>query len=131
MTEKQAQALFAKQLALFRRYFKLAGVTLHVHDREFTPDCSNFRDVAWADFNNSTINVCARVLTYSKNTFLGLIRHEIGHLCDPFAGTEGCEQRADDIAAFVTGDKIRYSGPHILQTIGSGMYPRPSTIHAN
>ncbi len=130
MNEREAKKLFAAELRSFRSFFPLAGVKFIIHKRENTPGCNKFRDMAWADPNENTINICRRVLDLSYNTFLGLVRHEIGHLCDPFLGTSLCEQRADDIAELVTGNRISYSGPHRIQTIGDGEYPRPKTLHA-
>lgn len=130
MTKTQAEKLFREQLREFRKFFPLRGVKFVVHNRFFTPGCDRFRDVAWASTDDNTINFCARVLDFSENTVTALMRHEIGHLCDTFRDTEGKEQRADDIAELVFGDKIRYSGPHKLQTIGEGQYPRPKELHA-
>lgn len=130
MTEKQAQKLFNTQLAAFRKYFPLVGVKLVIHNKENTEGCNKFRDVAWASFKFNTINICKRVLDFSENTITGLFRHEIGHLCDSFVESKHAEQRADDIAHLVFGTPIRYSGPHNLQTIGEGIYPRPEELHA-
>ena len=130
MTKKEAEKLFREQVDYFREYFPLKSISLVFHDRFFTPDCNSYRDCAWAQKENMTVNVVKRVLDFSDNAIVALMRHEIGHLCDPFVESEGREQRADDIAELVFGDKIRYSGPHKLQTIGSGEYPRPKELHA-
>lgn len=129
MTEAQAKKLFKAQLSIFRNFFALQEVNFVIHNQMFTDGCDKFRDVAWSDPNDRSINVCRRVIDYSENTFLGLVRHEIGHLCDIFVDSDLKEQRADDIAELVFGDSIRYSGPHRLQTIGEGLYPRPKELH--
>ncbi len=130
MTKTVAEILFKKQLEGFKQFFPLKGVKLVVHDRFFTPNCSEYRDVAWADPNKMTVNIVRRVLDFSDNSIIALMRHEIAHLCDPYIDSIGKEQRADDIAELVFGDKIRYSGPHLLQTIGDGKYPRPEVLHS-
>ena len=130
MTKSTAEKLFRQQLSEFRKYFALKGVRLVVHKQFFTPGCKNFRDVAWADPNDMTVNIVERVLGFSDNSVTALFRHEIAHLCDSFRDTDGKEQRADDIAELVFGKKIRYSGPHKIQTLGEGEYPRPKELHA-
>ena len=130
MTKKRAENLFKEQLTVFRRFFPLKNVSLVIHDRFFTPDCNSFRDAAWASTNDMTVNIVKRVLDFSDKTIIALFRHEIGHLCDPFVESDKKEQRADDIAELVFGDKIKYSGPYKIQTIGEGEYPRPDNLHS-
>lgn len=131
MTEQQVKKVFADKLVVFRKYFpkQLVGVKLVVHDKQFTPGCNKFRDIAWADINLKTVNICRRVLNFSDNTIIGLLTHEISHLCDTAVESDNKEQRADDIAELVTGQRIKYSGPYMLQTIGEGVYPRPLGLH--
>ena len=130
MTKKQTEKLFREQISEFRKYFPLKGVRLVIHDRFFTPECSRYRDCAWANLNDMTVNIVSRVSDFSEDSVKALIRHEIAHLCDPFRDTDGKEQRADDIAELVFGDKIRYSGPYKIQTLGEGEYPRPKELHS-
>lgn len=130
MTKTQAEKLFKIQLEQFRKYFPLKSVRLVVHDRFFTPDCYTYRACAWASTEEMTVNVVKRVLDFSDNAITALFRHEIGHLCDPFVDSDRKEQRADDLAELVFGDKIKYSGPHKMQTIGNGEYPRPKELHS-
>jgi hypothetical protein len=130
MTKRQAENLFREQLDSFRRYFQLKGVKLVIHERFFTPGCDSYRSIAWADPNDWTVNLVRRVLNFSDDSIIALIRHEIAHLADSFRETEGAEQRADDIAELVFGEKIKYSGPHKIQTIGEGEYPRPKELHS-
>ena len=130
MTKKQAENLFREQLTGFRRYFQLKGVKLVIHDRFFTPECYSYRSLAWADSNLWTVNLVRRVLEFSDDSIIALMRHEIGHLADTYRDTPGAEQRADDIAELVFGDRINYSGPHKIQTIGNGEYPRPKELHS-
>lgn len=129
MTKLEAEKLFKEQIAGFKRYFNVSGIKLVIHDRYCTPGCVEFRDVAWADQNKRTVNMVRRSINFSRNAVIALMRHEIAHLCDPFVNSPGKEQRADDIAELVFGDKIKYSGPYLLQTIGDGEYPRPSILH--
>lgn len=129
MEEASVRKLFDSEKKKFERFFKLADVVLRVHDIKNTPGCSGYRDVAWADTKERTVNICSRVLDFHRNNIVALLRHEIGHLCDPFYLTKHAEQRADDIAYLVTGQKINYSGPHLIQTIGPGIYPRPKILH--
>lgn len=130
MNKKQTEKLFKEQLSHFRKYFPLKGVHLVIHDRFFTPECNRYRDVAWAATEDMSVNIVARVMDFSEDSIKALIRHEIAHLCDVFRDSNGKEQRADDIAELVFGDKIRYSGPYKIQTLGEGEYPRPKELHS-
>lgn len=63
---------------------------------------------------------------------LGLVRHELGHVADARVGRKGGEQRADDIAHAVTGERIRYAAvgrARAVQTVGRGRWPRPCYLH--
>lgn len=130
MTKAQAEKLFKTQLEQFRKYFPINNVRLVIHNRFYTPECDTYRACAWASTEEMTVNIVKRVLDFSDNAIIALFRHEIGHLCDPFVDSDIKEQRADDIAEFVFGDKIKYSGPHKMQTIGNGEYPRPKELHS-
>lgn len=69
-----------------------------------------------------------RALRLPEANVRGLIRHEFGHIVDPDPDARGREQRADDIAEWVTGRKIRYDAQDV-QTTGRGRYPRPRYLH--
>lgn len=130
MSEKEILKLFNSEKSKFLEYFDIDDVVFIIHNREFTPECNSYRDVAWADPLLRTVNVCRRVLEFSTENITALIRHEISHLCDPFYDTNKAEQRADDIAFLVTGQRINYSGPCLIQTIGPGEHPRPKILHS-
>jgi hypothetical protein len=130
MTPSLIQAVFAQerdQLAgSFPRVWK---ARLIIVDRE----CSiggrcGVRDLGWADSRDVTVSLLKRVLTLPMDKIVGLIRHELGHLADPYISQPGAEQRADDIAEMVSGERIRYDRNDI-QTVGHGKYPRPLYLH--
>jgi hypothetical protein len=129
MTEIEIANIFSIEKGKFEEFFKVSDITLCVHDLEYTPGCSGYRDIAWADPKDRTVNICFRALEFHRDNIIALIRHEIGHLCDPFYLTKNAEQRADDIAYLVTGQRINYSGPYLIQTIAKGEHPRPKIIH--
>jgi hypothetical protein len=65
-----------------------------------------------------------RVLSMPRANVVAVLRHELGHLCDPRALEDGAEKRADRIALEVTGEPIRYDDGD-LQTTGAGRNDRP------
>jgi hypothetical protein len=94
-----------------------------VHRRCIEANCAA-RDVAAAQQRPPKVWFVHRALYLPEENLVALIRHELGHICDPTPRREGSEQRADDIAEMVTGQKIRYDDRD-LQTVGPGRYPRP------
>lgn len=70
-----------------------------------------------------------RVLQLPRANWLGLIRHELGHVADPCWRETGAEQRADDLARLVTGVKIRYDENDVQTVSPRGRYPRPKYLH--
>lgn len=90
------------------------------------------RDVALARWTKKgvRIEVVERALKLPKHNLIALLRHELGHVADPFPNKEGAEQRADDIAEIVTGEKIRYDAVHLqtVKKVGT-TYPRPKHLH--
>lgn len=130
MTEREVEILFNREKERFSDFFPVHDLSLKVHNLFNTPGCSSYRDIAWADPNSRTVNICKRVLDFHNNNIIALIRHEISHLCDPFCQTERAEQRADDIAYLVTGHRINYSGPYLIQTVSPGIHPRPKQLHS-
>lgn len=127
MKKEDVIAVFEKYRAMFSVYFPVADSRLLFHAKH--PEVDEYRAVAWAIKEKKTVNLLNRALELDKETIIGLIIHEIGHLCDPFVESEGREQRADDLAELITGHRISYTKPHLLQTICLGIYPRPQTLH--
>lgn len=82
------------------------------------------RNLAYSDLDATTIVLLHRALRLPDENILGIIRHELGHLADLEIDSPGREQRADDIAEYVTGERIYYDEDDI-QTIAPGRYPRP------
>ena len=72
----------------------------------------------------------ARSHRMPQSNLVALMRHELGHLCDPvpYVPNTGREQAADDIAEAITGERIYYDGM-ALQTLEPGEYPRPLWLH--
>lgn len=85
------------------------------------------RDLAAADLENNRVLLVQRVLKFDSLNWIGLIRHELGHLADPTPDLPGAEARADQIALEVTGQRINYDDMNI-QTTGRGG-PRPKWLH--
>lgn len=69
-----------------------------------------------------------RALSMPRENLVAILRHELGHLCDPRALEDGAEKRADRIALEVTGEPIRYDQGD-LQTTGPGRDERPGHLH--
>lgn len=69
-----------------------------------------------------------RILSMPRANVVAVLRHELGHLCDPRALEGGAEKRADRIALEVTGEPIRYDDGD-LQTTGAGRDDRPPNLH--
>lgn len=83
-----------------------------------------------ADANPATgeIRVVARLLDRGLGPFLGVIKHELGHLCDSRVHEPEAEARADMIALLVAGAPVKYDAIQ-LQTTGRGTWPRPRSLH--
>lgn len=128
MLESEVKKLFNEEIDKFSEFFNIEGITLSIHNMEFSPGSKRERDVAWADIENRTVNLVRRCLKFKYEQIVALIRHEISHLVDPFVEEEGREQRADDIAFMVAGDKINYTRNN-MQTIEPGRHPRPRNLH--
>jgi hypothetical protein len=94
-------------------------VQLVVHRKHYLKRPSK-RDVAWYEPATRTINITKRVLAFQPPQIKALIRHEFGHVLDE----NGSEQRADDLAEWVTGEPIYYDRDDI-QTLEMGTHPRP------
>jgi hypothetical protein len=106
---------------------RAARARLHIRKR---PAGAAPRDFAYCDtWSNGDIDVTLfeEMCRLPLLCVLGVIRHELGHVCDPIEDSE-CdgEARADEIAELVTGTPIRYTAAGV-QTIGRGG-ERPSWI---
>lgn len=126
--------LFGIEVARFSRVFPECSTTRWtVTDGPFTlPGLTGYRDVAYADLSRTPRVVVfhRKILGRRVTNVVAVIRHELGHVCDRFAITEpaGREQRADNLAEYVTGERIFYDKDHV-QTVESGTYPRPRHLH--
>lgn len=92
------------------------------------PGFCHFRNLAYADPDSLSVVMVRRALSLPKENVVGLIRHELGHLSDERIEQARREQRADDIAEYVTGGRVNYDSRNV-QTIGRGQYPRPRNLH--
>lgn len=86
------------------------------------------RDLALSMIRPAAVYMVKRALKLPVANVRGLIRHELGHIADTSRSRKGSEQRADDIAEFVTGRKISYD-EYDVQTTAAGRYPRPLYLH--
>ena len=127
----RALGIFERELALFSGFFDVRNISVRVTPEHFDKNCV-YRDMAWAEVSrDANLNLISgrvflmkKILSLTEDNMVAVIRHEISHCVDPFVGRSGAEQRADDIAFLVCGDKIRYD-MNLIQTISSGKYPRP------
>lgn len=120
-------SIFNSNIELYSKYYKVRDISIRIHDKHVIKDAGE-RDVAWADPRDRTVNFISRAMRFDINSIQALMRHEIAHLCDEFVDKENREQRADDIAFLVCGDKIRYDRK-LIQTIEcSGVFPRPDFL---
>ncbi len=125
--------IFRIELARFVRVFPdLAGTTLVIKQTRCMGEHCGFRDLAYQQGSilegPSVITVNARLARFPIANVRGVIRHELGHACDDRIESPRAEQRADDIAEIVTGQKIRYD-KDLVQTVGIGSWPRPRNLH--
>lgn len=84
--------------------------------------------MAVADLETFEVLLVRRALALPRANVVGLIRHELGHHADVDPAAPNLEQRADDMAEYVTGERIRYDRRNI-QTVGPGRWPRPRNLH--
>ena len=120
-------SLFKENISLYSRFYDVKDISIRVHSSHFLETPSD-RDVAWANPNDRTVNLIKRATEFSKESINALLRHELAHLCDVFVDKENREQRADDIAFLVCGDRIRYDKT-LIQTLDcSGIFPRPDFL---
>lgn len=126
MTPAAARRLFARERARFAKHFPaVAGATLAFVDRRCIERgrCRD-RDLAYAEPGAGRVVLLRRALALPDANVRGLVRHELGHLADPWPGRAGGEQRADDLAEWVVGRRIYYDD-QLIQTTGRGTWPRP------
>ncbi len=129
LSRTAVQRLFATELERFTRAcpWMPRKATLRVVQRPCTlPGHCATRDLAYA--SDATVTLLARALALPRANVVGLVRHELGHIADPWPTERDAEQRADDIAEFVTGVRVRYDR-QLVQTVGTGTYPRPRRLH--
>lgn len=130
MTRAEMKKLFTSERKKFARYFSwVESARLRVVKQGCVGrrGCRP-RDLAEADLDTNEVFIVDRALDLPRNNIVGLLRHELGHLADPHPFLPRREQVADDIAEYVTGQKIRYDKDRV-QTIGKGTYPRPKSLH--
>jgi len=128
MTRSELRKLFHRENAKFAKVFGRVPVVL-----VFNGKCSGhcvYRDFAltdWPMLGPAKIIFYERALSLPRKNLIALIRHELGHVYDPMVDSRGSEQRADDIAEYVTGVAIQYDQDDV-QTISRGKYPRPDKL---
>ena len=110
-------------------YPQISRAILVVHIGKLRPD-SKLRDLGYAIVEDLQIHLSSLLADMSLANIIGIIRHELGHLCDtnPYIPNTGQEQLADDIAEFVSGQRIYYD-KNDIQTIIPAKYPRPQYLH--
>lgn len=96
------------------------------------------RAFAYYDYEQQVMGVAPRLERQSPRRIEAVLRHELGHAVDslysrghierllgPVASTP--ERMADDIAAQLWGEPIRYDAD-LVQTLGPGVSPRPARL---
>lgn len=125
MTPARARILFAIERERFARMFPAAAAArLVLEDTPCAHGLCGYRNVAWTFPGDPEVYMLVRALALPEQNVLALFRHELGHLVDEHVHEPGAEQRADDLAEYVTGEPIRYDADDI-ETLGPGVYPRP------
>ena len=132
MIESRFLRLYQRELHRFKSAFESSeDVDIKLVDRVCPKgtSCSD-RDYGYCTYGQGplVITYVRRILLLPEAKILGLLRHELGHAFDPDIRHDGAEQRADDIAEWVTGERIRYD-ENDIQTVGRGKYPRPLYLH--
>lgn len=135
LTNQQAQALFLYERARFLELFAFPSIRtarLVFLAARCTPDSPcRLRDVAWTEYAQDgagVVTVLRRLLLLPQENFLGVIRHELGHLAAPRWSDPEAEGHADAVACLVAGEPICYDRD-LLQTVGPGTWPRPRSLH--
>ena len=129
ITVARARAIFREERPRFAAvYPRAAKATLTIVDSECLGrgTCAS-RDLAECFTDTGEVRLLRRALT-SVARVRGLLRHELAHAADARIRERGREQRADDIAERVTGERIYYDAEGV-QTLQRGTYPRPRHLH--
>lgn len=91
---------------------------------------AGWRDLAYAEPEKHLVTFHRKILDRDVANIIALMRHEIAHCVDPHVFTRpGREQRADDIAEQVTGQRIYYDDRDVQTLDVRGKYPRPLYLH--
>ena len=128
ITVARARAIFREERKRFAAVFpRLARATLTIVDALCLEggECEA-RDLARCFVADIEIELLRRALT-SEARVRGLLRHELSHAADLRVLEPGREQRADDIAERVTGERVYYDRDDV-QTTRHGTYPRPKRL---
>lgn len=130
ITAAEARRVFRAQRAAFAGFHApVILAKLYVVDRRCPePGRCAYRDLAWMQRGN--VYLLRRALRMGRDVVAALLAHELGHAVDPWVWLPGSEQRADDIAEMVLGQRVRYTRVTRVQTFGPGLYPRPEGLHA-
>ncbi len=128
ITVARARAIFHEERERFAAvYPRLARATLVIVDAPcFDGGPCKPRDLARCYARDADVQLLRRALT-SESRVRSLVRHELGHAADARVREPGREQRADDIAERVTGERVYYDRDDV-QTTRRGAYPRPRRL---
>lgn len=96
------------------------------------PDACAVRDLAYSVPSENRIIINDRLVERPRENWIGILRHEFGHVIDdiPYIPNSGGEQRADQIAERVGGQRIYYDAQYVQTVSPSGTYPRPKHLHS-
>lgn len=127
VTPAAAKRLYREALAKFERVgMGHAHRELRIVARRCTdPEHCEARDLAY--YERGRVVLLKRALALPDANVLGLILHELGHAFDPTPDAPQAERRADAIAEWATGWRIRYDARGV-QTVGRGS-ARPRWLH--
>ena len=115
MTLEALRGLFIEERARFAAVLpRAANATLTIKPR---PPGAELRDYGYV-VGDYRVVLFQETQQLPVANVVGIIRHELGHVCDPYDDDES-EERADDIAHVVTGEPIRYDRRGV-QTVGRG-----------
>ena len=132
MTRDEFISIFARERARFAHVYPRLSTSqlVFITGPCSLPESCSYRDFAYALPEEAPPKVVfnERILGHPWWNAVALIRHELGHLADDRVANVGREQVADDIAEFVTGERINYNDRDV-QTMQAGTYPRPPWIH--